>query len=292
MVFELEGQAVRIATFCATAMAGMSCSARSDRWVARAGRRDVPTKRVSRWAVRHPLTQPAHERVSADFSYFASAMECAHHRRAKALALAGIGVPNLHDARRHGCSQSCNRDNASPVSSWRTVRGDLSIRRLLASCIRHANPHRPPPCICRWPQREVAVIPERLPDHPRLHALLGAAVLDLPAALAETLEDALRESAEFVTPSAFFAHLKGHGRNLRADGEAWSEMCLSPGRAFDMALATRSISGITALTAVLHAAHVARESDDPACCPSAAVIEGLFNACQVLSLQVERCLVP
>jgi hypothetical protein len=98
-------------------------------------------------------------------------------------------------------------------------------------------------------------MPERLPDHPRLHALLGAAVLDLPAALAETLEDALRESAEFVTPSAFFAHLKGHGRNLRADGEAWSEMCLSPGRAFDMALATRSVSGITALTAVLHAAH-------------------------------------
>ncbi|MCZ7842420.1 MULTISPECIES: hypothetical protein [Stenotrophomonas maltophilia group] len=135
-------------------------------------------------------------------------------------------------------------------------------------------------------------MPERLPDHPRLHALLGAAVLDLPAALAETLEDALRESAEFVTPSAFFAHLKGHGRNLRADGEAWSEMCLSPRRAFDMALATRSVSGITALTAVLHAAHVARESDDPACCPSAAVVEGLFNACQALSLQVERCLVP
>ncbi|MCF3480469.1 hypothetical protein A7X87_18810 [Stenotrophomonas maltophilia] len=135
-------------------------------------------------------------------------------------------------------------------------------------------------------------MPERLPDHPRLHALLGAAVRDLPAALAETLEDALRESAEFVTPSAFFAHLAGHGRNLRADGEAWSEMCLSPGRAFDMALATRSISGITALTAVLHAAHVARESDDPACCPSAAVVEGLFNACQALSLQVERCLVP
>lgn len=135
-------------------------------------------------------------------------------------------------------------------------------------------------------------MPERLPDHPRLHALLGAAVLDLPAALAETLEDALRESAEFVTPSAFFAHLKGHGRNLRADGEAWSEMCLSPGRAFDMALATRSVSGITALTAVLHAAHVARENDDPACCPSAAAVEGLFNACQALSLQVERCLVP
>ncbi|MFB5854758.1 hypothetical protein WAB97_002775 [Stenotrophomonas maltophilia] len=50
-------------------------------------------------------------------------------------------------------------------------------------------------------------MPERLPDHPHLHALLCAAVRDLPAALAETLEGALREFAEFVTPSAFFAHL-------------------------------------------------------------------------------------
>ena len=71
-------------------------------------------------------------------------------------------------------------------------------------------------------------MPERLPDHPRLHALLGAAVLDLPAALADTLENALRESSDLVTPSAFFAHLKGYGRNLRADGEVWSEMRLSP----------------------------------------------------------------
>ncbi|WP_256643065.1 hypothetical protein [Stenotrophomonas sp. 9(2022)] len=133
---------------------------------------------------------------------------------------------------------------------------------------------------------------DRLPDYPRLHALLGAALRDLPNAVAETLEDALCESAEGAPSSAFFAHLKAHGKNLRADGEAWTETCLSPGRAFDLALATRSASGITALTAVLHAAHVARESDDTACCPSAAVIEGLFNACQMLSLQVERSLVP
>ena len=135
-------------------------------------------------------------------------------------------------------------------------------------------------------------MPDRTPDVPRLRQLLGAAARDLPAALAETLEAALCESAESVAPSAFFAHLKGHGENLRADGQPWTETRLSPGRAFDLALATRSASGITALTDMLHAAHVARESDDPACCPSAALVEGLFNACQVLSLQVERCLVP
>ncbi|HDS1106731.1 MULTISPECIES: hypothetical protein [Stenotrophomonas] len=43
---------------------------------------------------------------------------------------------------------------------------------------------------------------------------------------------------------------------------------------------------------VLHAAHVARENDDPRSCPSAALIDGLFDACEALSLQVECCLVP
>ncbi|MDI9272440.1 hypothetical protein [Stenotrophomonas sp. PFBMAA-4] len=135
-------------------------------------------------------------------------------------------------------------------------------------------------------------MPDRLPDYPRLHALLGAALRDLPNTLAEKLEDALCDSAERAVPSTFLAHLKDHGANLRADGEPWTETRLSPGRAFEMALATRSASGITALTAVLHAAHVARESETPDGYPSAAVVEGLFNACQVLSLQVERCLVP
>ncbi|WP_313141355.1 hypothetical protein [Stenotrophomonas sp.] len=133
---------------------------------------------------------------------------------------------------------------------------------------------------------------DRLPVYPRLHALLGSALRDIPNALAEKLEDSLSESAESGASSVFLALLNSFGRNTRADGQPWTETRLSPGRAFDMALATRSASGITALTAVLHAAHIARESDDPESCPSAAVVDGLFNACQVLSLQVERCLVP
>lgn len=75
-------------------------------------------------------------------------------------------------------------------------------------------------------------------------------------------------------------------------GAPWSETRLTAGRAFDLALATRSASGITALTAMLHAAHVARENDDPGFYPSADLVDGLFDACEALSLQVERCLVP
>lgn len=135
-------------------------------------------------------------------------------------------------------------------------------------------------------------MPDLLPDYPRLHALLGDAVRDLPNALAEKLEDALSDAAESAPPSAFFTFLQGHGKGQRADGTPWSENRLTPGRAFDLALATRSASGITALTAMLHAAHVARENDDPGFYPSAAMVDGLFDACEALSLQVERCLDP
>ena len=129
-------------------------------------------------------------------------------------------------------------------------------------------------------------MPERLPDHPRLHALLGAAVRDLPAALAETLEDALRESAEFVTPSAFFAHLAGHGRNPRADGEAWSEILPEPRPRLRHGPGDPQHFGHYGVDCGTARCACGGESDDPACCPSAAVVEGLFNACQVLSLQV------
>ena len=54
-------------------------------------------------------------------------------------------------------------------------------------------------------------------------------------------------------------------------------------RKIDLALATRSASGITALSALLHAAHVARENDDPGCYPSAALVDGLW---------LELCLSP
>jgi len=96
-----------------------------------------------------------------------------------------------------------------------------------------------------------------LPDYPRLHALLGDAVRDLPNALAEKMEDALSDAAESAPPSAFFTFLQGHSKGHRADGTPWAEIRLTPGRALDLALATRSASGITALTAMLHAAHVA-----------------------------------
>lgn len=59
-------------------------------------------------------------------------------------------------------------------------------------------------------------MPDPLPDYPRLHALLGDAVRDLPDALAEKMEDALSDAAESLPPSAFFTFLQSHGKGRRA----------------------------------------------------------------------------
>ncbi|KAG0905368.1 hypothetical protein G6F57_017819 [Rhizopus arrhizus] len=76
------------------------------------------------------MTQVPRLHVGAAFPYFSSTNEYASHRRAKALALAGIGVPNLRTTTGRACSLRCSHDNAPPASPWRTVRGDPSIRRL------------------------------------------------------------------------------------------------------------------------------------------------------------------
>ncbi|WMJ69647.1 hypothetical protein [Stenotrophomonas sp. 24(2023)] len=131
-----------------------------------------------------------------------------------------------------------------------------------------------------------------LPCYPRLHALIGDAVRELPTALAEKMEDALCDAAENAPTPAFFTVLDDHGRGHCADGEPWSELRLTPGRALDLARATRSLSGVSAVLAVLHAAHVAREDDGPALQPKAHVVDGLFRACAALSEQAERCLRP
>ncbi|KAF1015544.1 MAG: hypothetical protein GAK31_01018 [Stenotrophomonas maltophilia] len=131
-----------------------------------------------------------------------------------------------------------------------------------------------------------------LPAYTRLRALIGDAARELPNALAEKMEDALCDAAEAEPTPAFFSALDDHGSGHCADGAPWSELRITPGRALDLARATRSVSGIAAVLAVLHAAHVAREDDGPALQPKAHVVDGLFRACEALSEQAERCLRP
>lgn len=129
-----------------------------------------------------------------------------------------------------------------------------------------------------------------LPDYPRLHALLGDAVRDLPNALAETMEDALCDAAESTPRPAFFSALESLRMPHCADGRAWTELRLSAARGQDLARATRTASGLAAVLSVLHAAHVAREEEGPATYPGSDVVDGLFRAGAALVEQVERCL--
>jgi len=151
---------------------------------------------------------------------------------------------------------------------------------------RHANPHRPPPCI---PQValpcEVAAMNTPYPAYPRLHALLGDALpgLALPTPVAEALEDALCEGDGDAAPSAFFARLRGIAQSHAADGQAWRERHLSESRGRELAEATRCLAAVSACGGVLLAAQSAREMDDAAAqCPPQ-VEEGLLHAVVVLA---------
>lgn len=128
------------------------------------------------------------------------------------------------------------------------------------------------------------------PRYPRLHALLGDACRGLPEAVAETMEEALCGAAETTQPRAFFAFLEDIGKGYCADGAPWEELKLLPARALDMACTSQSASGTSAVLAVLHAAHVAREDDGPDGQLKADLVDGLFRACAALSRLTERSL--
>jgi len=165
--------------------------------------------------------------------------------------------------------------------------GILVIRRLFRFDFdRHANPHRPPPCI---PQValpcEVAAMNTPYPTYPRLQALLGAALpdLQLSTTAAEALEDALTEADEQAPQSAFFARLRGIAHSHGADGQAWRERQLSEARGRELAEATRCLAALSACGGVLLAAQSAREMDDAQVqCPPQ-VEEGLLHAVVVLA---------
>jgi hypothetical protein len=198
-------------------------------------------------------------------------------------ALAGIGVLNEQT----GLRIVAGSNNAPSVVLRRAVRGDPRSAGFIPreELHRHANPHRPPPCI---PQvalpREVAAMNTPYPTYPRLHALLGAALpgLQLSNAAAEALEDALAEANEHAPPSAFFARLRGIAHSHAADGQAWRERQLSEARGRDWP--RRRAAWRQCLRAgVLLAAQSAREMDDAqAQCPPQ-VEEGLLHAVVVLA---------
>jgi hypothetical protein len=82
--------------------------------------------------------------------------------------------------------------------------------------LRYANPHRPPPRICRWPAVCEEIHHVRTPAVPQLHALIGEAADLLPADVAERIE-ALLDDPKDLLP-ALLARMDGRDA---ADGRGW-----------------------------------------------------------------------
>lgn len=126
--------------------------------------------------------------------------------------------------------------------------------------------------------------------HPRLHAMFGDAIQELPSAVVAKMEASLCERDAAAQQPLFFTVLDDLGLGHCADGEPWTEMTLSPGRALDMARATHSLAGLSAVMTVLHASHLAREEEGPGSHLRADVVDGLFRACASLTVHAQRCL--
>jgi len=139
------------------------------------------------------------------------------------------------------------------------VCGDRKIRQAffsLEACLPwHANPHRPPPSI--W---KVAYASEGFAMtnntflFPSLHALIGDIASDVPKDLAREIECALKEQFPSAQPM-FFTFLDAIRRGDGEDGQPCTTQMLN---AQTLASLGRSLSALTAVLDLLHAAERAR----------------------------------
>lgn len=101
------------------------------------------------------------------------------------------------------------------------------------------------------------------PPGARLTALIGDAVLDLPAHIVNRLEETLASQGMVDPTPALVAHLSLMHHGEAADGQLWQEAGLRAGRQGDLALASRSLKGLVGLLQILHAAHLTRRHAGP-----------------------------
>lgn len=91
--------------------------------------------------------------------------------------------------------------------------------------------------------------------HPRLHALIGEVAVAIPDDVAREIECALHEHDLPAAKPAFFACLDAVRQGDAADGQPWRTRAAE---AADLASLSRSLSGLTTLLELLHAAERAR----------------------------------
>lgn len=116
----------------------------------------------------------------------------------------------------------------------------------------------------------------------RLHALLGDAARHLAPHHLQRIEAKLiQQEGDGVAPPLITA-LQQMQTTQSADGTAWLERKLHPGRCHDMVRASRGLAGLNSVLRLLHAAHLtARNAAPPQCLPDTDR-NGLWHAAHVL----------
>lgn len=116
------------------------------------------------------------------------------------------------------------------------------------------------------------------PPGARLHALIGDAMLDLPSELVERLESRLEAHGMADPTPALVSHLTLMHYGESGDGTLWDEPGLRAGRRGDLALASRSLHGLTGILQILHAAQMTRRHAGPEQHLGDHLEEALFHA--------------
>jgi len=93
-----------------------------------------------------------------------------------------------------------------------------------------------------------------IPDAARLRALIGDAVLDLPADVVLRMEHALDQTAQDKAAAAFIARVARSNYPLAADGSLWDEPGVPMERNETLAQVSRSVQGLITVLQLLGAA--------------------------------------
>ncbi|OUL12838.1 hypothetical protein B0X78_10620 [bacterium AM6] len=114
--------------------------------------------------------------------------------------------------------------------------------------------------------------------YPNLRRLVGESADQLPADIAERIEDVLAEPSDLLP--ALMARMDGRDN---ADGQTRKGTGLSPSQAVTLASLSRTLAGLNALIQMLHAAEAARVQGSTGQQLPPDVVEGLLLAARELA---------
>lgn len=127
------------------------------------------------------------------------------------------------------------------------------------------------------------------PDASRLRALIGDAILDIPAAVVVQLENVLCHAAQTGAAAAFVGRLARSNYPLAADGRLWDEPGVPMERNETLAQASRSVQGLITVLQLLSAG-ISHRGDTSQAPMGDHVVQGLLLAGRELAESASEAL--